>query len=64
MYIPLQTELVNIGLDLRGGPVEVSQEAMHQFSAAHPGSRFNRAGQIDEDDFAHYLLIIDSTAKM
>ena len=62
--IPLQAELVHIGFDFRGGPVKVGQEAMHQFSAAHSGSRLNGPGQIDEDDFAHYFLIIDSAAQM
>jgi hypothetical protein len=64
MNIPLQAELVNIGFDFRGGSVELSQEAVHKFSAAHSGSGFCGAGQVDEDDFAHYFLIINSAAQM
>jgi hypothetical protein len=62
--IPLKAKLVHIRSDFGRRIVEVSQEAMHKLAAAHSGSRLSRAGQIDEDDFGHYFLIIDSTAQM
>ena len=62
--VPLKAELVDVRPDLGARTIQVSQEAVHQFAAAHSGSGLFGAGQVHEYDFAHYFLIIDSAAQM